>query len=119
VVYAGVVGAEIGTPEVGKRLLVEDIELVTVKERVNQGEGKKWVVVNVLYLYAKEGKGKQFSRACESAFSGRVGTRSRGRPLSTSPKQNTLCTGYRIISDDRVPRHTNRVIIKTKRASRE
>jgi hypothetical protein len=59
VVYAGVVGAEIGTPEVGKRLLIEDIEVVTVKERVNQGEGKKWVVVNVLYLYAKEGKGKQ------------------------------------------------------------
>ena len=25
--YAGVVGAEIGTPEVGKRLLVEDIEV--------------------------------------------------------------------------------------------
>lgn len=61
-VYAGVVGAEIGTPEVGKRLLVEDIEVVTVKERVNQGEGKKRVVVNVLYLYAKEGKGKQVHR---------------------------------------------------------
>lgn len=32
-VYAGVVGAEMGTPEVGKRLLVEDIE-------VRDGEGK-------------------------------------------------------------------------------
>jgi len=33
VVYAGVVGAEMGTPDVGKRLLVEDIE-------VRDGEGK-------------------------------------------------------------------------------
>jgi len=32
-VYAGVVGAEMGTPDVGKRLLVEDIE-------VRNGEGK-------------------------------------------------------------------------------
>lgn len=31
--YAGVVGAEMGTPDVGKRLLVEDIE-------VRDGEGK-------------------------------------------------------------------------------
>ena len=53
--YAGVVGAEMGTPDVGKRLLVEDIE-------VRDGEGKgatrererDGVPVNVLYLYEKE-----------------------------------------------------------------
>lgn len=32
--YAGVVGAEMGTPEIGKRLLVEDIEV-----RDGEGEG--------------------------------------------------------------------------------
>jgi hypothetical protein len=41
VVYAGVVGAERGTLEVGKRLLAEDMEIVTVKERVQPRGGKE------------------------------------------------------------------------------
>jgi hypothetical protein len=54
-VYAGVVGAEMGTPDVGKRLLVEDIEVRDSEGKgCNQRKGKRWVPVNVLYLYEKE-----------------------------------------------------------------
>ena len=55
--YAGVVGAEMGTPDIGKRLLVEDIE-------VRDGEGKGatrgkerngcQLTCCVLHLYEKE-----------------------------------------------------------------
>lgn len=38
--YAGVVGAEMGTPDVGKRLLVEDIE-VRDGERKGATRGKE------------------------------------------------------------------------------
>lgn len=39
--YAGVVGAEMGTPDVGKRLLVEDIEVRDGKGKGATGEGKE------------------------------------------------------------------------------
>jgi hypothetical protein len=41
VVYAGVVGAETGTPDAGKRLFDDDIRIVTVRKRMQPGERKK------------------------------------------------------------------------------
>jgi hypothetical protein len=86
VVYAGVVGAEMGTPDVGKRLLVEDIEVRndegkgTTRERERDG-----CQLTCCTCKKRKGKGNKFTLACESAFSGRVRTRSRGtdcRPSS-------------------------------------
>ena len=73
------VGAEMGTPEVGKRLLVEDIEVRdgegkgATEEREETGSSKRAVLVRKGKV-----KGNKFSKPCESAFSGRVRTRSRG-----------------------------------------
>jgi hypothetical protein len=84
VVYAGVVGAEMGTPEVGKRLLVEDIEVRDGEEKgATRGKGRDGCQLTCSTCTKRKGKGKKFSKPCESAFSGRVRTRSRGvaRPL--------------------------------------
>lgn len=41
-VYAGVVGAETGTPDAGKRLFDDDMRIVTVKEKdAARGKGKR------------------------------------------------------------------------------
>jgi hypothetical protein len=60
VVYAGVVGAEMGTPDVGKRLLVEDIEVRDGEGKgATRGRERDGCQFNVLYLYEKEKEREQ------------------------------------------------------------
>lgn len=77
-VYAGVAGAEMGTPDVGKRLLVEDIEVRDGEGKCNRGRERDGCQLTCCTCTKRKGKGNKFIKACESAFSGRVRTRSRG-----------------------------------------
>jgi hypothetical protein len=111
-VYAGVVGAEMGTPDVGKRLLVEDIEV-----RDSEGKGATrgrekdgYQLTCCTCTKRKEkGKGNKFVKACESAFSGRVRTRSRGVNATSTAKiiggKTLIKNAVKYVSDTTYERH--------------